>query len=148
LLERFPLTTNGKLDRRSLPAPELDGDLTRPYEPPAGQTEQTLATIWQEVLGVPRIGRHDDFFESGGHSISAMQALVRIRAAFPIELPMSALFKLRTLRELSARIEELHQAMLPEPTDTDDDELLEQLASMPESDVNQLMQELSIRGTP
>ncbi|WP_212739132.1 non-ribosomal peptide synthetase, partial [Pseudomonas viridiflava] len=70
---RFPLTPNGKLDRRALPAPEDDAYASRDYEAPAGDVEHALAQIWQALLGLERVGRHDHFFELGGHSLLAVQ---------------------------------------------------------------------------
>src|SRR5262249_53011094 len=68
-LERLPLTTNGKLDRKALPAPEGDAYVRRRYEPPVGEIETRLARIWAEVLKIDRVGRHDNFFGLGGHSL-------------------------------------------------------------------------------
>ncbi len=69
LLERLPLNSNGKLDRKALPDPELhDAGI---YEPPPGPIETALADVWAEVLGAERIGRYDNFFELGGHSVAA-----------------------------------------------------------------------------
>ena len=65
VLERFPLTPNGKLDRQALPAPDLAAVVTRPYEAPQGTIEVTLAEIWQELLGVAQVGRHDTSLNSG-----------------------------------------------------------------------------------
>src|SRR5690606_16944238 len=78
-LERLPLTANGKLDRRALPEPE-DGAFARHrYAAPAGGVESTLARLWQELLGIERVGRHDDFFELGGHSLLAVALVERMR---------------------------------------------------------------------
>ena len=73
-LERMPLTVNGKLDRKALPAPEGDAYGERGYEAPQGEIERKLAAIWAEVLKVERVGRHDNFFELGGHSLLAMRS--------------------------------------------------------------------------
>ncbi|WP_332690623.1 non-ribosomal peptide synthetase, partial [Devosia sp.] len=68
-LDSFPLTPNGKLDRQALPAPDRDAVVTRSYEAPQGDVETAIAAIWQELLGIERVGRHDHFFELGGHSL-------------------------------------------------------------------------------
>ncbi|WP_157375981.1 AMP-binding enzyme, partial [Burkholderia ubonensis] len=68
-LEQLPLTPNGKLDRKALPAPDLDALHTRRYEPPVGEVEHALADIWAQLLNVERVGRHDNFFDLGGHSL-------------------------------------------------------------------------------
>ena len=65
-MEALPLTQNGKLDRRALPAPDQSSVVTREYEAPQGEAEITIARIWQELLGVERVGRHDDFLASAG----------------------------------------------------------------------------------
>lgn len=104
LLEALPLTPSGKLDRRALPAPELDAYATRDYQPPEGDVEQCLATIWQEVLGTERVGRDDDFFALGGHSLLAMKALFRVNQALGCALRVTDAYKHPTIRELAARI--------------------------------------------
>ncbi|WP_448676701.1 amino acid adenylation domain-containing protein [Delftia acidovorans] len=78
VLDAFPLTPNGKVDRKALPEPEMAS--TQQYEAPQGELEETLACIWAEVLGVERVGRHDSFFELGGHSLLALKLLERMRA--------------------------------------------------------------------
>ncbi|SCL70623.1 non-ribosomal peptide synthetase [Micromonospora peucetia] len=75
----WPLTPNGKLDRAALPAPDGTAFATRQYAEPVGPTETALAAIWAEVLGVDRVGRHDNFFALGGHSLLALRVLERMR---------------------------------------------------------------------
>uniref|UniRef100_UPI0012902FD9 amino acid adenylation domain-containing protein n=1 Tax=Xenorhabdus sp. KJ12.1 TaxID=1851571 RepID=UPI0012902FD9 len=75
ILEAFPLTPNGKLDRKALPAPDASAVITRDYEAPIGDVEIALAQIWQELLGLEQVGRHDHFFELGGHSLIAVRLL-------------------------------------------------------------------------
>ncbi|MBB4846264.1 amino acid adenylation domain-containing protein, partial [Paucibacter oligotrophus] len=77
VLDALPLNANGKVDRKALPEPGLEG--TREYEAPQGEVEKALAKIWAEVLGVERVGRHDNFFELGGHSLLALSLLERMR---------------------------------------------------------------------
>ncbi|WP_040572811.1 phosphopantetheine-binding protein, partial [Methylovulum miyakonense] len=91
-LERFPLTANGKLDRKALPEPDGDAIASRVYEAPQGGTETVLATLWQDLLHVEHVGRHDHFFELGGHSLLAVQFVARLRQALGIELPLRTLF--------------------------------------------------------
>src|SRR5438270_5838485 len=100
-LERMPLTPNGKVDRKALPAPDGGAYAQRSYEPPQGETEEVLAKLWQEVLGVERVGRHDHFFELGGHSLLAMRLQSRIWKVFGVELPMGTLFTSPTLAQLA-----------------------------------------------
>ncbi|HEV3049578.1 MAG TPA: amino acid adenylation domain-containing protein, partial [Longimicrobium sp.] len=80
-LDALPLTANGKLDRKALPAPEGDAFSRRSYEAPLGEVEAALAEIWGEVLGVERVGRWDHFFELGGHSLLAIKLIERMRRA-------------------------------------------------------------------
>ncbi|HEY0371666.1 MAG TPA: amino acid adenylation domain-containing protein, partial [Thermoanaerobaculia bacterium] len=100
-LESLPLTTNGKLDRKALPAPEATSLVTREYEAPQGETEQKLAAIWQELLRIDQVGRHDRFFELGGHSLLAMQLTSHLRAAFGVELPLRQIFASPTLSAMA-----------------------------------------------
>ncbi|WP_038261678.1 non-ribosomal peptide synthase/polyketide synthase, partial [Xenorhabdus cabanillasii] len=100
-LESFPLTPNGKLDRQALPVPDLSAMIVRGYEAPIGKTEIMLARIWQELLGVERISRHDHFFELGGHSLLAVQLAARIRQELAQELPLQQLFAQPILMDLA-----------------------------------------------
>ncbi|WP_186137234.1 non-ribosomal peptide synthetase, partial [Burkholderia gladioli] len=105
VMEAFPLSPNGKLERRALPAPDADAVVARAYQAPRGDTEVALAAIWQELLGLERVGRHDSFFDLGGHSLLAVQLVSRLRKAFGAELPLRELFARPVLAELAARIE-------------------------------------------
>ncbi|HEX2077236.1 MAG TPA: amino acid adenylation domain-containing protein, partial [Longimicrobium sp.] len=109
-LEQLPLTPNGKLDRGALPAPEGDAYAAREYEAPVGKVEQALAGIWAELLGVERVGRGDDFFMLGGHSILAVQMISRVRQAMEVELPLAAVFEKPVLSALADRILDLRLA--------------------------------------
>jgi amino acid adenylation domain-containing protein len=112
-LDALPVTPNGKLDRKALPAPDADAFAARAYEAPLGETEEALAAIWSELLGLERVGRCDDFFALGGHSLRAVRAVSRIRDVFAVELPLRALFEGPTVAELAGRVEELRRAELP-----------------------------------
>ena len=100
-LDALPLTPNGKLDRRALPAPEGDAFGSAAFEPPLPGLEQTLAELWSELLGLPRIGRHDNFFALGGHSLLAVGLIERMRR-LGWELEVRALFTAPTLAGLAA----------------------------------------------
>ncbi|WP_153043711.1 condensation domain-containing protein, partial [Xenorhabdus sp. KK7.4] len=78
-LDAFPLTPNGKLDRKALPAPDQSAVITRDYAEPVGEVEITLSEIWQELLKLDRVGRHDHFFELGGHSLMAVSLIEQLR---------------------------------------------------------------------
>ncbi|HEX9939569.1 MAG TPA: amino acid adenylation domain-containing protein, partial [Longimicrobium sp.] len=97
-LEALPLTPNGKLDRRALPAP--DAPAARAYEAPVGETEEALAEIWAEVLGVERAGRRDNFFELGGHSLLAVRVISRVRQVVGAEVALADLFERPVLADL------------------------------------------------
>jgi len=105
-LSQLPRTAGGKLDRKALPAPALDSDERR-YTPPRTVTERDLAAIWQEALGVARVGAHDNFFELGGHSLLAARVAARADCRFRVSLPLSALFAAPTIAGLAKTIERL-----------------------------------------
>ncbi|MDX7988963.1 non-ribosomal peptide synthetase, partial [Xenorhabdus sp. 12] len=79
VLDAFPLTSNGKLDRQALPAPALSAIVVRHYETPIGAAENALAQIWQDLLGLDQVGRHDHFFELGGHSLMIVSLIEKLR---------------------------------------------------------------------
>ncbi len=108
LLDALPLTPNGKVDRRALPNPsQADLPLDHDFVPPRTPVEKTVAAIWGQVLGVERVGLHDDFFASGGHSLLATQLVARVRAASQVELPLRVLFDAPTVAGVAAVITEL-----------------------------------------
>jgi acyl carrier protein len=101
-LKRLPLTSNGKLDRAALPAPERrSAEIEETFVAPRTPVEQTLAQIWSEILRVERVGIYDNFFDLGGHSLLATQIIARVRGAFQVDLPLRALFEKPTLGELA-----------------------------------------------
>ncbi|QWA10334.1 amino acid adenylation domain-containing protein [Sodalis ligni] len=108
-LESLPLTLNGKLDQRALPAPEEEDFVHAAYEAPQGKIETTLAALWSELLGIERVGRHDNFFALGGHSLMAVRLVSRI-ASFGVELPFATLFASPTLKTLAIAIENQRNA--------------------------------------
>jgi hypothetical protein len=101
LLESLPLTSNGKLDRQALPAPELGAYTSRQYEAPQGEVEEILARIWCEVLKIKQVGRHDNFFDLGGHSLSGLRLIGRVAEALAIQAPVVTIFQYPTLREMA-----------------------------------------------
>ncbi|HEX8118111.1 MAG TPA: amino acid adenylation domain-containing protein, partial [Pyrinomonadaceae bacterium] len=106
VLESFPLTPSGKVDRRNLPAPEYTRDeQAHDYVAPRTPAEQLLANVWAEVLHLPRVGIHDNFFELGGHSLLAVRVVSRVREVFKVELPLRALFDSATVASLSDVVE-------------------------------------------
>jgi amino acid adenylation domain-containing protein len=108
MMERFPLTTNGKLDRAALPAPDsavLATDAADSYVPAQPGTETALAAIWEGVLGRNHIGRSSDFFAIGGTSLNALAVMERVHREFGVKLPLGVLFDAPTLEDFAARIE-------------------------------------------
>ena len=105
-LEALPLTPNGKLDRKALPAPEIEAFSSRSYEPPQGEMETKLAEVWAEVLKVDRVGRHDNFFDLGGHSLLAVQLITRLQKIIPGEvLQLRAFLEAPTVERLAVWLE-------------------------------------------
>jgi amino acid adenylation domain-containing protein len=105
VLETLPLTPNGKVDRRALPQPELRPELEPTFVAPQTPTEELVASIWEKVLGVEKVGINDNFFELGGHSLLATQLLLQVNDACRVELPLSKLFEDPTVASLSNYIE-------------------------------------------
>ncbi|MEU3539964.1 non-ribosomal peptide synthetase [Streptomyces paromomycinus] len=103
VMDAFPLTANGKLDRRALPAPTRADSVDAEYAAPEGPAEEALAAIWREVLGTEQVGALDDFFESGGDSLSMVRVLSRIRAGSGAEVSVADFFAAPTVRALAAR---------------------------------------------
>ncbi|HEX3045918.1 MAG TPA: amino acid adenylation domain-containing protein [Bacillota bacterium] len=99
-LEKIPLSANGKVNRKGLPAPEMDSLSAKTYEAPGNETETLLATIWQDVLGVEQVGVRDNFFEIGGDSIKAIQVLARLQG-HGLELDIEDFFQHQNIKELA-----------------------------------------------
>ncbi|WP_412174753.1 amino acid adenylation domain-containing protein [Burkholderia pseudomallei] len=112
-LDAWPLTPNGKLDRRALPAPADDAYARAEYEAPQGAKEEALAAIWRELLHVERVSRHDNFFELGGHSLLAVQLVSRLRQALSVEVALGTVFDAPVLSALASRLDDNTAAVLP-----------------------------------
>jgi amino acid adenylation domain-containing protein/non-ribosomal peptide synthase protein (TIGR01720 family) len=110
ILPALPLTANGKVDRKVLPAPERSRDEGTSFVPPGDPVEELLAGVWAEVLGIERIGVHDDFFALGGHSLQATQVRSRIRGLLGVDLPLRTLFEATTLGRLAREVRAARQA--------------------------------------
>ena len=101
MLEGLPLTLNGKLNRRALPAPDLGAYTSQQYEAPQGKMEEILAGIWCDLLKVEQVGRHDNFFDLGGHSLSVLKLIGRVAEALAIQAPVVTIFQYPTLQEMA-----------------------------------------------
>ncbi len=101
VLMQFPLTPNGKVDRKALPMPDVAGQLAHQYVAPRSPTEELLSVIWANVLHVAQVGVHDNFFDLGGHSLLATQVMARLRDVFRVDLPMRVLFETATVAKLA-----------------------------------------------
>ncbi len=105
LMENFPLNPSGKVDRRALPAPEATAAVGRELALPETPTEETLVTVWEQVLGRTGIGIHDNFFELGGHSLLAPQVIARVEQTFQIRLPLRTFFESPTISATALNID-------------------------------------------
>ncbi|MEP7206572.1 MAG: amino acid adenylation domain-containing protein [Casimicrobiaceae bacterium] len=128
-LVTMPLTPNGKIDHKSLPRPEYESrDVAR--EAPRTPIEQVIADVWQGVLHLDAVGIDDDFFQSGGHSLLAVQLLSRVNRALDVELSLRQLFEIPTVRGLAmAALEELVAQQAVQPNESTDPENVDQLES-------------------
>ncbi|WP_440087168.1 amino acid adenylation domain-containing protein [Streptosporangium sp. LJ11] len=116
-LDELPVTTGGKIDRRALPAPGFDLDEDRPFVEPRNDAEILVAGVWQEVLGVGKVGALDDFFALGGHSLLAVRVGSRLRTAAGIDVPVRELFRNRTVADLAVVVERILMEELSALTD-------------------------------
>ncbi|MCM3338070.1 amino acid adenylation domain-containing protein [Paenibacillus sp. MER TA 81-3] len=138
-MDTFPLTSNGKVDRKALPSPDVSRpELERSYIAPRNPTEEKVAAIWAEVMGIEQVGIEDNFFELGGHSLLATRLISRIRDEFQVEVPLAALFESPTVAALASAIQQAQEdqagtAML--------DELLEDLEGISEDELLQMLAE-------
>lgn len=131
-LDAMPLTPNGKINKRALPAPQAsEVETIETFVEPATPTEETLAKIWSDILRVGKIGARDNFFELGGHSLLVTQVVSRIRETFQIEMTMREFFNAPTISSLAATIE---------------DTIVEQVSRMSDEQINRLNDgELALR---
>jgi amino acid adenylation domain-containing protein len=120
VLESFPLTPNGKVDRKALPSPDRNSaDSAQVYVAPRNDVDEIIAGIWAEILGIRQIGVHDNFFDLGGHSLKATQVVSRLRRAFHSEIPLRHLFEFPTVAELAVAIRASEKQRVANPKDID-----------------------------
>ncbi len=138
-LDALPMDASGKIDRKSLPKPDLSrAGLQVDYVAPRTPTEETLAEIVKEVLNVDKVGIKDNFFELGGHSMLATQAISRIREQFGVEVSLRSIFENPTVEGLAKAIVE---AQAQGVEDTELEQMLDQLENLSEEEINKLLSE-------
>jgi amino acid adenylation domain-containing protein len=129
-LDTLPLTANGKLDRKALPAPDIARlQATQDYVAPRDSTEQVLASLWSMLLKVDEVGIHEDFFELGGHSLTATRLVAHISREFGVEIPLRAIFENPTIESLAIQIAEKRAGSV---ASEDVEDILRDLESLPE----------------
>jgi amino acid adenylation domain-containing protein len=111
LLSALPLSPSGKVDRRALPAPDFAA-AAEAYVPPRTPTEELVASVWAELLGIDRAGAHDGFFALGGHSLLGTRVVSRLRERLGVEVPLGTLFEAPRLDAFAARVDDLVRAQL------------------------------------
>jgi amino acid adenylation domain-containing protein len=116
MLEKMPLTSNGKIDRKALESliPESVGEAQSVVPEERTPVEEVLCDIWAEVLKVASVGVHDNFFELGGHSLLIAQVISRIKTAFAIDMPLSALFEAPTVARMAKHVESVKRSKPPQ----------------------------------
>ncbi|MED0870576.1 non-ribosomal peptide synthetase [Bacillus spizizenii] len=115
-LEQLPLTSNGKINRKALPAPEVSLEQIAEYVPPGNEVESKLAALWQEVLGIHRVGIKHNFFDLGGNSIRATALAARIHKELDVNLSVKDIFKFPTIEQLAnmaLRMEKIRYVSIP-----------------------------------
>jgi aryl carrier-like protein len=150
---KFPLTPNGKINRKALPAPTVErAEVRETFTPPRTATENGLAQIWQELLRLPQVGIRDNFFEIGGHSLLAMQLMARVRSAFHAELSLRNIFESPTIAELAGLVDrkKTQPALEPVPglsrarriSPERAKELLDKLDQLSDEEIESLLQQV------
>jgi amino acid adenylation domain-containing protein len=105
IVSKLPLTANGKVDRRALPAPDEAAIVMHEFEAPRGDSECAVARAWMDVLGLSRVSRHDHFFELGGDSLQAMKLVVRLSQELQIDFPFHAVFEHSSVAQMGAYVD-------------------------------------------
>jgi Non-ribosomal peptide synthetase modules and related proteins len=137
-IDKMPLTPSGKIDRLALSAPEQAGrGLETEFVAPRSPVEEVLAEIWVEVLGVDRVGAHDDFFDLGGHSLLATQIVSRIQETFQIRLPLRKVFEEPTVAAIATALLDSGDRTRVERTA----EMLLKIARLSDQEAEQLLEE-------
>jgi acyl carrier protein len=136
-LDKMPLTPNGKINRRALPAPDQAQVQTETiYEPPVSETERCLAQMWQTLLAVEQVGLNDHFFHLGGHSLLATQLVSAIRSELNVELSLLTIFDIPTLGALAQHVS---NKLIADVADDDLAVMLQELESLSEEEIEMLL---------
>ncbi|HWH68152.1 MAG TPA: non-ribosomal peptide synthetase, partial [Candidatus Sulfotelmatobacter sp.] len=144
-LSALPLTLNGKVDQRALPAPETD-QTTTPHSsvPPRNPTETALVQIWCQLLNRNLVGIHDNFFHLGGHSLLATQVIWRIASTFNVDLSVRTLFEAPTVAALAEAVGRAHSGgastIAPRKREAKDRKMLERLVELSDAELEELLQ--------
>ncbi|HYA79396.1 MAG TPA: amino acid adenylation domain-containing protein, partial [Methylocystis sp.] len=120
VLEQLPLTANGKIDRKALPAPDMEAQTVDRYVAPRTGREETLCRIWAEVLGLDRVGVEDNFFELGGDSLAAVRLISRMSQVMGVSIPLELVFKEATVASAASFLELLSERQEQESGDASD----------------------------
>jgi acyl-coenzyme A synthetase/AMP-(fatty) acid ligase/acyl carrier protein len=137
VVEELPRTPSGKIDRLQLPDPDLAGSEGADYVAPRTPLEETVAAIWAQVLGVPRVSVEDDFFVLGGHSLLATQVVAQVRSDFAVDLPLHSLFTYPTVASLAAEI----VGMMSDSEGDETARLMAELEGMSDEEAQRLLAE-------
>ncbi|MCP4929508.1 MAG: amino acid adenylation domain-containing protein [Gammaproteobacteria bacterium] len=126
-VEAWPLSLSGKINRNKLPEPDWNALNEQAYVAPSTDTEKTLAEIWAQVLNLPQVGIHDNFFHIGGHSLLATQALALAQEQFKVEIPLREIFENPSIQPIAALLDQalLEQSVFSDNSASDDDEDME-----------------------
>jgi amino acid adenylation domain-containing protein len=146
-MEALPVTPNGKLDRRALPEPDQSRpELAREYVAPRNEVERHIASLWENILQVEKVGLHDNFFDLGGHSLLATRVVSALRDEFHIELPLRNLFETPTVEGLSQTVMRCQTEQQGQPHETisrsvsgNEEMLLEKLDQLSDEEVDLLL---------
>jgi acyl carrier protein len=137
-LDAFPLTPNGKIDRKALPSPGPNGTATGRHVEPRTPLERELARVWARALGGPRVGAEDNFFDLGGNSLSAVRIFFEVREQFAVALPLRTLFEAPTVARFARRLEE---KLLDQCDPAELDRLLAEVERLSDQEVRALLNE-------
>jgi acyl carrier protein len=108
VMDRLPVTPNGKVDYAALPIPnEASFESVKEFVAARTPVEETLGQIWREILGIERVGIYDNFFELGGHSLLATQVVSRVRKTLKVDLPLRAIFDSPVIADLATTVESM-----------------------------------------